>query len=261
MGSGLPTPLVEMRGISRSFGHITALQNLDFTLYRGEVLALLGDNGAGKSTLIKILTGVYPPTSGQLLFDGNQVHLNSPQDARALGIETVYQDLALVPRLSIARNFYLGREKIKKTGPFPFLDRATMDAEATDALKAIGIHIRNPGEPVASLSGGERQSIAIGRAVHFGSHLLIMDEPTSALSVGETRKVLGYITAAKERALSVIFITHNIHHVFEVADRMTILNHGQKVGDYNREEVIPDEVAQMVMGGSPPDRFQNNPDL
>ncbi|MCZ6635366.1 MAG: ATP-binding cassette domain-containing protein [bacterium] len=261
MGSGLPTPLVEMRDISRSFGHIIALQNLDFTLYHGEVLALLGDNGAGKSTLIKILTGVYPPTSGHLLFDGNQVHLNSPQDARALGIETVYQDLALVPQLSIVRNFYLGREKTKKTGPFSFLDRTTMNAEATDALEAIGIHIRNPEEPVASLSGGERQSIAIGRAVHFGSRLLIMDEPTSALSIGETRKVLGYITAAKERALSVIFITHNIPHVFEVADRMTILHHGQKVGDYNREEVTPDEVAQMVMGGSPPDRFQNNPDL
>ena len=150
--------------------------------------------------------------------------------------------------MSIARNFYLGREHVRKIGPFPVLDRKAMSAGATDALREIGIHVRNPDEPVGSLSGGERQSIAIGRAVYFGSQVLILDEPTSALSIGETRKVLGYISAAREKGLSVIFITHNISHVFEVADRITILSHGMKVGDFGLGDVTPEEVAQMVMG-------------
>ena len=255
----MPSPLVEMRGITRRFGHIVALQDLDFTLFPGEIRALLGDNGAGKSTLIKILTGVYRPTQGCIRFQGHEVHLNTPQDARALGIETVYQDLALIPRMSIAHNFYLGREKTRRTGPFALLDRETMNTQTTRALHAIGIHIRNPDEPVGSLSGGERQSIAIGRAVHFGSRLLIMDEPTSALSIGETRKVLGYIKAAKEKGLAVIFITHNIHHVFEVADRLTLLGRGRKIGDFDREALTPEEAAGMIMGEGLPKRLEKAP--
>lgn len=245
--------LLKLHQASRRFGHITALKNVDLYLHAGEVLALLGDNGAGKSTLIKLLTGVHPLTSGDMYFENNPVHLQSPHDARNLGIETVYQDLALIPELSIARNFFLGREITKRLGPFRFLDHETMNAEATQALHAIGIHIRNPNEPVGSLSGGERQSIAIGRAVHFGSRILILDEPTSALSIGETRKVLSYITAAKEKGLGVVFITHNIHHVFEVADRITILQHGQKLGDFDITTLTIDNVAQMIMGeGIPP---------
>ena len=244
--------LLELNNAGRRFGHITALQKVDLHLQAGEVLALLGDNGAGKSTLIKLLTGVHTLTSGDMKFENKSVTLSSPHDARDLGIETVYQDLALIPELSIARNFFLGRELTKQTGPFHFLDRETMNREATTALHAIGIHIRNPNEPVGSLSGGERQSIAIGRAVHFGSRVLILDEPTSALSVGETRKVLSYITAAKEKGLGVVFITHNIHHVFEVADRITILRHGQKLGDFTTAKATPDDIAQMIMGENIP---------
>lgn len=242
------TALVEMLGISRRFGHVTALSDVDLSLYEGEVLALLGDNGAGKSTLIKVLTGVYQPTAGSIQFDGSPISISSPTIARSLGIETVYQDLALIPRMSISRNFYLGRELTKQVGPFAVLDRDRMREESQTALADVGIAIRDTDEPVGSLSGGERQSIAIGRAVHFGSRLLILDEPTSALSIGETRKVLSYIRAAKSRGMSVIFITHNLHHVFEVSDRMTILAHGTKLGDYNRSEITEDEVADMIMG-------------
>ncbi len=242
--------LLQLKNIGRRFGHIVALKNIDFALHCGEVLALLGDNGAGKSTLIKVLTGVYPPSEGEMYFEDKLIKLNSPQDARDLGIETVYQDLALVPSMSIARNFYLGRERVAQFGPFSLLNRTAMDAGATAALREIGIHIRNAREPVARLSGGERQSIAIARALHFGSRVLILDEPTSALSVGETRKVLGYIAAAKAKGMGVIFITHNIAHVFEVADRATILSHGEKLGDFPIAHVTQDAIASMVMGKS-----------
>ncbi|MDP6037853.1 MAG: ATP-binding cassette domain-containing protein, partial [Candidatus Latescibacteria bacterium] len=200
---------------------------------------------------------VCPPNEGEIFFEGHPVHLNSPREARDLGIETVYQDLALVPGMSISRNFYLGREIVRKSGPFSLLDRATMDTQATTALSEIGIHIRNPDEPVGSLSGGERQSIAIGRAVHFGSRVLILDEPTSALSIGETRKVLSYIKAAKEKGLGVIFITHNIHHVFEVADRATILSHGKKIGDFKIADLTQEDVATMVMGEGVPKHLKD----
>ena len=238
--------LVEMRSISKRFGHITALTEIDLDLYEGEVLALLGDNGAGKSTLIKVLTGVYAPSSGEIHFEGRSVSLTSPSVARDLGIETVYQDLALIPRMSIARNFYLGRELTKQVGPFRVLDRHAMNRGATEALREIGIDIRDTDEPVGSLSGGERQSIAIGRAVHFGSQVLILDEPTSALSIGETRKVLGYIASARERGMSVIFITPNLQHVFEVADRLAVVANGTKVGDFQRDEVTEAQIAEMI---------------
>ena len=251
-------PLVHMQGVTRTFGHIEALSELDFAVYCGEVVAVVGDNGAGKSTLIKTLTGIHPPSSGRILFEGQPVRLTSPHEARDLGIETVYQDLALIPLMSIARNFYLGRELTRRLGPFRVLDKATMNDRVQEALSAIGIHIRNPDESVESLSGGERQSIAIGRAVHFGSKLLILDEPTSALSIGETRKVLGYIQEARDRGLGVILITHNIHHVFEVADRLTILSHGRRVGNFAREEITPDEAAQMIMGKDAPQRLQRD---
>lgn len=250
-------PLVKMVGITRQFGTITALDNVDFEVGYQEVVGLLGDNGAGKSTLIKVLTGVHPPTSGQIHFEGQPVTMISPQEAHDLGIETVYQDLALVPLMSIARNFYLGREPVERVGPVAMLDKEAMNANTARALEHIGIHIRSAGESVGTLSGGERQSIAIGRAVHFGTKLLILDEPTSALSIGETRKVISYTQEAKKRGLSVIFITHNIHHVFEVADRFTIISHGHKVGDFYKDEVTQDEVAGMIMGEPVPERLRN----
>jgi simple sugar transport system ATP-binding protein len=253
-------PLVEMHDIHKFFGTIHVLRGIDFHVDRREIVGLLGDNGAGKSTLIKILTGIHTPSSGQILFEDNPVQINSPHDARSIGIETVYQDLALVPLMSITRNFWLGQEITRRVGPVQVLDKTEMAIRTREALRDIGIHIRNADEPVGSLSGGERQSIAIGRAVYFGKKLLILDEPTSALSVGETAKVLEYTRTAKERGLSVIFITHNIGHVHKVADRFTIISHGQKVGDFTKAEVTELEVAQMVMTGEVPERLRLVPE-
>ena len=255
-GDGSRPPLVYMHNITMRFGLIEALRDVDFVVRAGEVVGLLGDNGAGKSTLIKVLTGIHPPSGGQIYFEGKPVTIDSPKTARALGIETVYQDLALVNLMSIARNFYLGREPEQYIGPVSFMNKETMNAQTVAALDHIGIEIRRPDEEVLRLSGGERQSIAIGRAVHFGSKLLILDEPTSALSVGETRKVLDYTQAAKRSGLGVIFITHNVGHVYQVADRFTIISHGHKVGDFMRDEVSQQEIADMIMGGPVPDRLK-----
>ena len=242
------TPVVEMKNIVKQFGTVTALDGVDFTVNPREVVGLVGDNGAGKSTLIKILTGVHTPTAGQIFIDGRPVQINSPREARALGIETVYQDLALVPLMSITRNFFLGRELTASLGPLHWLDIGEMNRRTQASLQDIGIDIRSPSEKVEKLSGGEKQSIAIGRALHFGAKLLILDEPTSALSVGETRKVLTYTINAKERGLSVIFITHNIHHVMLVADRYTIIQHGQVLGNFKRGEVTADDMAALITG-------------
>ena len=250
------TPLVYMENITQRFGLIEALSNVDFVLNRSEIVGLLGDNGAGKSTLIKVLTGIHTPSTGQIYFEGQPVTIESPKKARAMGIETVYQDLALVNLMSVARNFYLGHELERRIGSVPFLDHEMMNQQSVEALSNIGIDIRRPDEEVLRLSGGERQSIAIGRAVHFGSKLLILDEPTSALSVGETEKVLNYTREAKRAGLSVIFITHNIGHVYQVADRFTILSHGEKVGDFLKEEVNQQAIAEMIMGGPVPERLQ-----
>ncbi len=246
--NGDSAPVVYMEGIVKRFGTVVALDGVDLTVKRQEVLAVLGDNGAGKSTLIKILTGVYTPTAGRIYFEGQPVQIHTPHDARALGIETVYQDLALVNLMSIARNFFLGRELARNLGPLHWLDMKQMNQRTRDALSDVGIQIRSASEKVEKLSGGERQSIAIGRALHFGAKLLILDEPTSALSVAETRKVLTYVTNAKARGLSVIFITHNLHHVMMVADRYTILRQGKRIGDYDKGEVTQEDLANLIMG-------------
>jgi simple sugar transport system ATP-binding protein len=242
------TPLVVMENIGKRFGQVTALEGVDFEVKSQEIMALLGDNGAGKSTLIKILTGVHTPTSGQIYFEGKPVQIRNPQAARALGIETVYQDLALVNTMSLGRNFFLGREPVHRAGPLRWLNMKTMAQQTCDSLADIGIKIRSANEKVGKLSGGERQSIAIGRAVHFGVKLLILDEPTSALSVAESRKVLDYTLNAKARGLSVIFITHNVHHVMAVADRYTIIRHGAKVGTYDKGEVTFDGISDLITG-------------
>lgn len=245
----LDVPVVRMENIVKRFGTITALNGVDFTVHRHEVVGLLGDNGAGKSTLIKVLTGVHTPTSGKIYIDGQLVQIPSPREARALGIETCYQDLALVPLMSITRNFFLGREVTRGLGNLlRWLDLRQMDQESRQALQDIGIKIRSPREKVGKLSGGERQSIAIGRAKYFGAKLLILDEPTSALSVGETHKVLTYTLNAKERGLGVIFITHNVGHVYQVADRFTIIRHGEMVGTYSRDEVTEKDIAALITG-------------
>lgn len=245
-GSG--SVIVEMKGIVKNFGTVEALRGVDFTVKKGEVRALMGDNGAGKSTLIKVLTGVHTPTSGTIRFDGSDVKIGSPADARALGIETCYQDLALVPLMSIWRNFFLGREMGTQVGPIKWLKRAEMRRLCREALHDIGIEIRSPEEKVGKLSGGERQSIAIGRAIHFGAKLLILDEPTSALSVAETNKVLTYIDNARTSGLPVIFITHNVNHIYEVSDSYTIIRHGRAVGTYQRGELTQQDIADLITG-------------
>jgi simple sugar transport system ATP-binding protein len=240
--------LIWMEQICKKFGTITALCDVDFGVKAGEVRALLGDNGAGKSTLIKILMGVYQATSGQVFIEGKPVKINSPREARAMGIEAVYQDLALVNLMSIWRNFFLGREMIKILGPIKWLNVRQMNDLCRTSLNDIGIEIRSANERVGTLSGGERQSIAIGRGVHFGAKVLILDEPTSALSVAETRKVLTYITNAKERGLAVIFITHNVHHVYMVADSYTVVRQGRAVGTYNKGELSEEDIADLITG-------------
>ena len=246
--NGRDTPIVHMEKIVKRFGTITALDDVDFTVRQREVIGLLGDNGAGKSTLIKVLTGVHSPDGGRIYFEGQPVRIRSPREARALGIETCYQDLALVNQMSIMRNFFLGRELVRKIGPVHWLNVREMNTQTSSSLHDIGIEIRSPTEKVGKLSGGERLSIAIGRARHFGAKLLILDEPTSALSVGETRKVLSYTLKAKERGLSVIFITHNVGHVYQVADRFTVLRRGKLVGTYERGEVTEEDIADLITG-------------
>ena len=240
--------IVDMKGVTKRFGTVEALRGVDFQVRKGEVRALMGDNGAGKSTLIKVLTGVHTPTSGQIVFDGEAVTINSPADARALGIETCYQDLALIPLMSIWRNFFLGRELVTNIWPIKWLQRKEMAKQCQESLLDIGIHIRSAEEKVGKMSGGERQSIAIGRAIHFGAKLLILDEPTSALSVKETNKVLDYIRAAKERGLPVIFITHNVNHIYQVSDSYTIIRQGQSVGTYMKGELSQQDIADLITG-------------
>jgi len=239
-------PLVEMKSISKFFGHVQALKKVDFSVNHREVLGLLGDNGAGKSTLIKVLVGLYLPDEGEMHFEGKKVQFSSPQDARATGIETVYQDLALVPLMSISRNFFLGREPTRKIGPFTFLHKKAMDEACERILNEIGIGVRSPSENVEFLSGGERQAVSIGRAMHFGAKLLILDEPTAALSIKETNKVLDYVLQARERGLSVIYITHSIHHVYPVADRFTILDRGVKLGDFDKADITPEKIIEII---------------
>ena len=240
--------VVEMKNIVKRFGTVEALRGVDFTVENGKVHALMGDNGAGKSTLIKVLTGVYTPTSGDIYFEGKRVTISSPADARALGIETCYQDLALIPLMSIWRNFFLGREMCTNLGPIKWLRQAEMQRLCGDALHDIGIEIRSTKEMVGKMSGGERQSIAIGRAIHFGAKLLILDEPTSALSVGETGKVLTYIENAKAKGLPVIFITHNVGHIYQVSDNYTIIRQGRKVGTYQKGELTQKDIADLITG-------------
>ena len=240
---------LEGRGLTKTFGRIKGLEAVDFSVEAGEVVGLLGDNGAGKSTLVKILSGVYAPDAGRLFLAGRPTSFSSAKDARRWGIETVYQDLALVETMSIARNFFLGAEPTKRYGPVRLLDTAAMNRIAAEALARIGIQIRAVEGSVSTLSGGERQAIAIGRTIHFGGKLLILDEPTSALSIHETNKVLGYIGQARDRGLAVIFVTHNLYHVYPIADRLVILEHGRKIGDFAREQVTLDELVRMITAG------------
>jgi simple sugar transport system ATP-binding protein len=243
------TQLLALEHVSKYFGTVIALEDVSFELKAGEVHALLGDNGAGKSTLIKILSGVYQPDKGRYIVGDEEVHFNSPRDALAHGIATVYQDLAMIPLMGISRNFFLGQEPEKGWGPFKRFDLKKANAITREELHKMGIEIRDPDHAVGTLSGGERQSVAIARAVYFGARVLILDEPTAALGVKEAAVVLKYIAQARARNLGVVLISHNIHHAYPISDRFTILNRGRSYGTFAKKDVTREEVVQMMAGG------------
>ncbi len=242
-------PLIEVRDIVKHFGSVIALNGVSLTVNSGEVLGLLGDNGAGKSTLIKTLCGVHKPTSGEIYIDGERVSFNSPRDAQVYGIATVYQDLAMIPLMSITRNFFMGQEPVKRWGPFRFIDLKSADKITHDEMMKIGIDVRDPGQAVGTLSGGERQTVAIARAVHFGAKVLILDEPTSALGVRQTSMVLKFVNRVRQQGVGVILITHNVRHAYAVGDRFTILNRGRTLGTYTKSEIEIDELQNLMAGG------------
>jgi simple sugar transport system ATP-binding protein len=242
-------PLVELRDIVKRFGSVIALAGVTMKVHAGEVMCLLGDNGAGKSTLIKTLSGVHQPTEGEILIDGQPVVMRSPRDALDRGIATVYQDLAMIPLMSITRNFFMGREPGRGRGPFGGFDVAEANRIARAEMGKIGIDVRDPSQAVGTLSGGERQCVAIARAVHFGARVLILDEPTSALGVKQASVVLRYVAQARARGLGVIFITHNVHHAYPVGDAFTILNRGRTYGTFPKSDVSREEVLNMMAGG------------
>ena len=241
-------PDMELEKVSRFFGTVIALNNISFEVLSGRVTCLLGDNGAGKSTLIKTLSGVHRPSEGRMLIDGKEIFLGSPREALDLGIATVYQDLALVSLMSIGRNFFMGREPVKKIGPFKFFDKKLANKVAREEMKKIGINIRSAEQAVGTLSGGERQSLAIARAIHFAKKILIFDEPTAALGVRQSRIVLNFIKHARDRNLGVVFITHNSYHAYEVGDYFYILNRGRTVGNYTKKEMNREKLFNLMAG-------------
>ena len=243
-------PVLEARNISKYFGRVIALRGVSLSVKAGEVNCLLGDNGAGKSTLIKILSGVHRPDEGELLMDGNPVTLSSPRAAQSRGIATVFQDLAVLPLMSISRNFFLGNEPTKGVGPLKRFDMGYADRISREHMKEIGIDVRDTAQLVGTLSGGERQTLAIARAEYFGARVLILDEPTSALGVKQAAIVLRHIVKARARGLAVIFITHNVQHALPVGDRFTILSHGRSEGVFKRGEVSLDQLLGLMGGGA-----------
>ena len=243
-------PLIEARGLTKYFGSVVAIHDVSLSVRAGEVLCLLGDNGAGKSTLIKTLSGVFPPDRGEILIDGEPVEFGSPRDALQRGIATVYQDLAMIPLLSISRNFFLGAEPVTGFGPLKTLDIKLADRVTRTALKGMGIDLRDTSQPVGTLSGGERQSVAIARAIHFGAKVVILDEPTSALGVKEAAVVLRFIARARDQGIGVILITHNINHAFPVGDRFTILDRGTGTGTFDKADMTPAQLLEHMGGGA-----------
>lgn len=242
-------PILEVRDITKMFGSVIALSDVTARVYPGEVTCLLGDNGAGKSTLIKILCGVHQATEGDYYFEGERVVFNSPREALERGIATVYQDLSLIPLMPIWRNFFLGVEPEKGIGPFKSYDIEFAKRTVREEMARMGIDIRDPEQPVGTMSGGERQSIAISRAVYFGARVLILDEPTAALGVREARRVLDLIHRLRDHGKAVVVISHAMDHVMEVADRALVMRRGRKVGEVSPTESSRDEIVSLIVGG------------
>ena len=242
-------PILELRGISKSFGSVQALTDVDFEVRNGEVMALVGDNGAGKSTLIKCVAGIHGMDSGEIWFDGQPVSIHGPKDAAKLGIEVVYQDLALCDNLDVVQNMYLGREAHDR---FMRLKEPPMEAKTSETLKSLAVTtITSIRQPVATLSGGQRQSVAVARAVMWNSRLVILDEPTAALGVAQTAQVLQLVKRLAEQGLAVVLISHNLHDIFEAANRITVLRLGRDVGIYDREKTTQQEVVHAITAGAP----------
>ncbi len=242
-------PIIEMNDIHKHFGPVIALGGVSFDLFPGEVHCLLGDNGAGKSTFIKTMAGVHKPTSGTILLEGREMNFSSPRDAMEAGIATVYQDLAMIPLMSVTRNFWMGNEPIRRVGPLKFMDFRKANAITMEEMRKMGINLREPSQAVGTLSGGERQTVAIARAVYFGAKVLILDEPTSALGVRQTSNVLATVDKVRKAGIAVVFITHNVRHALAVGDRFTVLNRGRTLGTARRGEITPEELQDMMAGG------------
>lgn len=243
-------PLVALRGVSKFYGNIKALQDVSLEVHAGGITCVLGDNGAGKSTLIKIISGLHRHDGGTFAVDGEERRLSSPREALDLGIATVYQDLAVVPLMPVWRNFFLGSEPTVGRGPFKRLDVATMRATTRRELLRMGIDLRDVDQPIGTLSGGERQCVAIARAIHFGAKVLVLDEPTAALGVKQSGVVLKYVAAARDAGLGVVLITHNPHHAYLVGDRFVLLKRGAMAGSHSRDAIGLDELTRQMAGGS-----------
>ena len=240
--------VLEARRISKRFGGVHALENVDLALQAGEVLALAGDNGAGKSTLTKIIAGVFRPSSGELRYCGEPVEFDGPQAARTRGIETIYQDLALADNLDIGGNLFLGRELLTRFLFLPRVDRARMRSEAAKALEILDVHLDRLDRPVRALSGGQRQAVAIGRAIYWDARVVIMDEPTAALGVPEQRKVMELIRTLKSKGIGIVFISHNLADMFAVSDRIVVLRRGIVAGERRTDAADPDEIVRLMVG-------------
>jgi D-xylose transport system ATP-binding protein len=242
------SPILELRGVSKHFGAVQALYQVDFHVAPGEVMALVGDNGAGKSTLIKCIAGIHPIDEGEIVFDGEPVTVHGPKDAGRLGIEVVYQDLALCDNLDVVQNMFLGREE---TSPLRALDETTMERRASDTLSSLSVTtIQSVRQTVAGLSGGQRQSVAVAKAVMWNSKVVILDEPTAALGVAQTRQVLDLVKRLGQQGLAVVLISHNLHDIFEVANNITVLRLGQNVAEFKTGEVTQTQVVEAITAGA-----------
>lgn len=242
-------PIVHMEDIEKHFGNVIALAGVSFDVRPGECHCLLGDNGAGKSTFIKTMSGVHKPTHGSIFFEGKPMNFDSPRDSMEAGIATVFQDLAMIPLMSVTRNFFMGREPTKGRGLFKRFDTETASKAAIEEMKKMGINLRAPDQAVGTLSGGERQTVAIARAVYFGAKVLILDEPTSALGVRQTSNVLATIDRVRKQGVGVVFITHNVRHAMAVGDRYTVLNRGKTLGTALKDEITAEELQDLMAGG------------
>ena len=242
-------PIIQMKNIEKHFGPVIALAGVSLDVIPGECHCLLGDNGAGKSTFIKTMSGVHKATKGEIFFEGEEMNFERPRDSIAAGIATVYQDLAMIPLMSVTRNFFMGNEPMKRVAGINFFDHKLANEVTMEEMRKMGINLRGPDQAVGTLSGGERQTVAIARAVYFGAKVLILDEPTSALGVRQTANVLATVDRVRKKGIAVVFITHNVRHAMAVGDRFTVLDRGKTLGTAKRGDITPEELQNLMPGG------------